>query len=817
MLWPVVKALLGHYRRHPLQILLVWLGLTLGVSMLVGVLAINQHARVSYQTGEQLFSNPLPYRIQPANVANKIPQAFYVHLRRLGFSQCAPFEVYRVRTVLGNDITIVGTDPLSLVSLKKSEPLDSLNLLKLLDASYPVLVNRSFLEFMDWKEGDMIPLANGHQVGPIVVDTDDLVSGPNLLADLAYIRDLRNSSGLSSIACGNMPPEKLNALKETLPPGMKLSRNNRSELMSLTEAFHMNLTALGMLSFLVGLFIFYQAMSLSLVQRQPVVGVLRQAGVSGWQLAIALSLELFILVLVSWILGNGFGLMLANQLLPSVSMSLGAIYNANIALSVDWSWSWSRYSLLMVMCGAAISCFWPLVRLVRSQPIRLSARVSLVRFAGREFFWQAMIAAVCCTIAIAIYQAPGTTQSGFLIIALMLVGVALFMPYVVFEVLNRLSFRLKSMKARFFFADAAASMSYRGLAMMAFTLAMTANIGVETIVGSFRDTTNKWLEQRLAADIYVTPTLQSADRMSRWLEAQPEVNSVWRRWESEIPTPEGTLDVVSTGGSSEELQALSVKVTMPMFWEILHATRSVMVSESMALKENIRIGQKIPLPAPLGQDWLVTGIYYDYGNPYYQVLISEQSWKRTLRDNGNIALGILLKEDADRDELMDRLVTKYRLPFERVIENRTIQKQAMQVFDRTFGIADSLGNITLVIAVFGIFLSTLAGEIARQRNIVLMRCFGISTTELLIIGGLQQLMFGLISVMIALPLGLALANNVVELVLRFAFGWTIQIDVIPWEYTKSILWALLALVIAGVYPVWQVIIRSPMKSLRDAL
>ncbi len=55
MLWPVVKALLGHYRRYPLQIILVWLGLTLGVSLLVGVTSINQHAKQSYETGEKLF------------------------------------------------------------------------------------------------------------------------------------------------------------------------------------------------------------------------------------------------------------------------------------------------------------------------------------------------------------------------------------------------------------------------------------------------------------------------------------------------------------------------------------------------------------------------------------------------------------------------------------------------------------------------------------------------------------------------------------------------------------------------------------------
>ncbi|MGO3800136.1 MAG: hypothetical protein ACTJHE_12875, partial [Vibrio casei] len=73
MFWPVVKALLGHYRRHPFQILLVWLGLTLGISLFVGVLAINYHAKQSYAQGEKLFSNPLPYRIQPKLTSNKIP------------------------------------------------------------------------------------------------------------------------------------------------------------------------------------------------------------------------------------------------------------------------------------------------------------------------------------------------------------------------------------------------------------------------------------------------------------------------------------------------------------------------------------------------------------------------------------------------------------------------------------------------------------------------------------------------------------------------------------------------------------------------
>lgn len=76
MLWPVVKALLGHYRRYPLQICLVWLGLTLGVSLLVGVTAINHHARQSYEHGEKLFSNPLPIVFAPSILLIKFRKAY---------------------------------------------------------------------------------------------------------------------------------------------------------------------------------------------------------------------------------------------------------------------------------------------------------------------------------------------------------------------------------------------------------------------------------------------------------------------------------------------------------------------------------------------------------------------------------------------------------------------------------------------------------------------------------------------------------------------------------------------------------------------
>ena len=817
MLWPVVKALLGHYRRYPLQIILVWLGLTLGVSLLVGVTSINQHAKQSYTTGERLFSNPLPYRISTKHSANKVPQGFYIQLRRAGFNQCAPFDVIHLDAKSEMNLMLVGIDPVAMIPLQKGKSLGEMPILSIMKPPYPILISQDLASYMSWQDGDFIEMNDGSRLGPLQVDQNSLLSGTRLITDISLLRMLKRSSGLSSILCGEMSEEKLLALKKILPNGMTLTHNTRNELESLTKAFHMNLTAMGMLSFLVGLFIFYQAMSLSLIQRQRLVGMLRQAGVSGTQLAQALLLELSILVTVAWACGNFFGIILANELIPTVSASLSDLYDANVGLSIGWSWKSSIYSLIMSAMGALISCLWPLIRLLKSQPIRLSSRLSLMRFAGREFSWQALAACAFCVAAVAVYQAPKTQEIGFTIVALMMLSVALLMPFIMWHLFQNFSYSLRWVRVRWFFADAAASMSYRGVASMAFMLALAANIGVETMVGSFRDTTDKWLNQRLAADIYVYPNNNNAARMSGWLQQQPEVKSVWWRWEKDLPTDKGVLQVVSTGPSEGELDSLTVKLGVPSYWYQLHHGKSVMVSESMALKLDIRPGDVIDLHAPLGEGWQVAGVYYDYGNPYNQVMMSHRSWLYAFAGTGNVGLGVVLEENVNGEGLKNRLENVFRLSQDRIFDDSNIYNQAMRVFDHTFAIAGTLGNITLIIAVFGLFFATLAGELSRQRHFSLLRCMGVSGKELVLLGGLQLFAFGAISALIAVPLGLALAHVIVDIIIRQSFGWSLELQTIPWEYAKTIAWAMLAIMAAGSLPVIRMIKSTPMKSLRDAL
>lgn len=588
----------------------------------------------------------------------------------------------------------------------------------------------------------------------------------------------------------------------------------RPEFGALGQAFNMNLQAMGLIAFLVGLFIFYQAMSLSFIQRQPLVEMLRQAGVSGIDLTKAIFIELLLLILISWLCGNIFGLFLANQLLPQINAAIEIPVQGGLFYIINWWWCF--YSLILTIIGASAACIWPLTRLLKAPPIRLTERLSMVRFAGMEFAFQAFIAVILAIVALVLFYTNHSPETGFGVLALILVSVALLTPFVVWKSFDVLSYRLKGVRIRWFFADAAASMSYRGVATMAFLIALATNIAAETMVGSFRQTSSQWLEQRLAADFYFYVPPQQSDSVDEWLRSQTNVRDVWQRWETDVMTTSGAFDVVSIGSSDAESASMTIKVAEPEYWYQLHHGRNVLISESASSKLGLRTGDKIDLGDELGRSWTVSGVYYDYANPNFQIMISDYQWQKHFKSSGELIFAAVLDDKSQLNSVRQQLEQTLHLDADQLFDNQHIRSSVLGIFNKTFSVVATLGNITLLIAVCGIFVATLAGEVARQRHFTLLRCFGVSAKELVAIGGYQLLIFGVICMAIALPLGLLLAKLILDTSIKSAFGWSIPLHYFISDFLFTTIWSLLALVCSGAIPVIRLILRSPMDILRSS-
>ncbi|MGB2080049.1 MAG: ABC transporter permease, partial [Vibrio sp.] len=458
MLFPVFKAIIGHYRRRPFQILLIWIGLTLGTALLVGVMAVNHHAQVSYAQGEKIFSNPLPYRIRARVSDQSVPSGLYLQLRQAGFNQCIPIDSQEVRTKSGLDLKLVGFDPISMLSYQPQANINDTSSLALMKPPYPVKISPDLMKRYDLQSGQYFELEDGRKVGPIQIDRENLAHGNQVFMDIAEFRAFTAQKQLSLIACGVMPAAKAEQLRQLLPSDLFLSRYTAMELTSLTNAFHLNLTALGMLAFMVGMFIFYQAMARSFAQRQHLVGSLRLLGVRRLKIAMCLGVELILWVIVSWLSGNVIGLMLANYLIPEVAETLNQLYDIKINLIVNWQWGWSLQSLGMVFVACIIASLWPFLRLMNTLPVRLSTYLSLSRFSGNQFGWEALFGCACIVAAVALYLRPPSQEIGFLLIGAIMLSVGLIVPFLLWRLFVETAKHCKTLNMRWFFSDCASSM-----------------------------------------------------------------------------------------------------------------------------------------------------------------------------------------------------------------------------------------------------------------------------------------------------------------------------------------------------------------------
>lgn len=811
MLFPVFKALLGHYRRRPFQILLVWIGLTLGTALLVGVMAVNNHAEQSYAQGGKIFSNPLPYRIRARYSEYKIPQGLYIQLRQAGFNQCIPLDTTEKRMSNGYLLRVIGYDPVSILSFSATDNIKNQRSLDVMRPPYPVVVSLEIANRFDLKKGDYIDLEGGEKLGPVKIDKNNMVRGSRVFVDIGKLQDFTQETRLTMIACGAMPASKAEKLRNTLPSGLFLSRYTGMELTSLTEAFHMNLGALGMLAFLVGVFIFYQALALSFSQRQPMVGLLRLLGVPRLTIATCLGIEVGLWVLLSWFSGNVIGVLLANYLIPAVAQTLNQLYNIHVNLYIDWHWSWSIESLKMVFAACFVSSVWPFIRIMKTEPIRLSTRLSLSRFSGRQFGWEAMIGCIFLVTCVALYLRPPSQSVGFMLIASLLLSAGLILPYLLWRVFILLSCSLKNLRMRWFFSDCASSMSYRSVGAMAFMLAIATNIGIQTVVDSFNYTTKDWLTQRLAADVYIVPSSHQASEVVSWLETQPDVQEIWWRWEKELAVDNETIQVVSSGTSLGEQKAISMKSAVADYWQRLHSGAGVLVSESMALKHHLKPGDNVLLPEPLGSNWEVLGIYYDYGNPYNQLLISEKNWRAQFQVYGDVGLGLVLSKNASMVEFTKNIEDKFNISPDRIFNNKAMYNNAMLVFDQAFSIAQTLSRFTLFIALMGLFFSTVAGEMAKKNQFALMRSVGLTPLELVKQGVGQLFIIGISCVTVAIPLGFVIAKMLIIYVLKGAFGWTMELHFDLWQLAWTCALVFLTLFIAAAWPTYFIIRSSPAK------
>jgi putative ABC transport system permease protein len=555
----------------------------------------------------------------------------------------------------------------------------------------------------------------------------------------------------------------------------------------------------------VGIFIVHGAIGLAFEQRRAMVRTLRTLGLSLRRIMLLMALELLALAVIAGALGVAMGYALAATLLPDVAATLEGLYGAQVAGVLQLDPAWWLSGLGIALAGAVLAgagAFWTIARM----PILATGSRAWAVASGQRRGWQGILAVVLVGLAGFGPVLGGGLLAGFASLACLLLGAALALPLVLDGLLALGERRAQGVRTQWFLADTRQQLPGLRLALMALLLAMAANIGVSTMVSSFRLTFTGFLDQRLFADLYV-----ETDDAAQGAALQRIVAD---RTRAVLP-----IQWVDTQVAGQQAEIYGARVA-PAYaenwqfiardgsvWDRVAAGEAAIINEQLARRADLWPGDGVTLSP--GRTLPIAGVVGDYGNPIGQVVIGEPLFQRLFPDVAPERFGLVTD---DPDGLRAVLETELGLSQGQITDQAALKAFSLDVFERTFTVTAALNVLTLSVAGFAILMSLLTLAAMRVPQLAPAWALGMTRRSLGRLEVLRAVVLAALTLLVALPLGLALAWMLLAVINVEAFGWRLPMYLFPGDYAVLGGLSVLAALLAALWPARR-LARTPPSDL----
>jgi putative ABC transport system permease protein len=556
------------------------------------------------------------------------------------------------------------------------------------------------------------------------------------------------------------------------------------------------------LSFVVGLFIVNSAIGLAFEQRLPTLRTLRACGVSAGMLNAVLLVELVSLAMVAGLIGLVCGYLIAASLLPDVAASLRGLYGAQIPGDLTLKREWWIAGIAISVIGALLAAATSLLKAIRLPVLAAAQPYAWQQAQHRWLIVQGALALIVLATGGGLLWYGDSLVSGFAVLAALLLGAALGLPAILERVLSLGQRSAHRPLAAWFWADSRQQLSGLSLALMALLLALAVNVGVGTMVESFSRTFITWLDGRLAADVYLNAADNTqAAEIKAWLRERPEVAAILPSGRAETQIGGAPIEILGLADHATYRDRWPLLQTGANAWSRLRAGEAGFISEQLARRLKLGVGDTLEVPAPEGNWRLeVAGIYADYGNPKGQIAVNIAALTRRFPQIPLTRLGLRVAPAAV-PALISELQNKFGLDGRNLVDQATLKAESRRVFNRTFAVTAALNAFTLGVAGIALLTSLLTLGNSRLPQLAPLWAIGITRRRLAAIELAKTMSVALITTLLALPLGLLVAWCLIAVVNVKAFGWRLPFHVFPLQLLELVGVAMAASLLAALIPV----------------
>ncbi|MFZ4774658.1 MAG: FtsX-like permease family protein [Terrimicrobiaceae bacterium] len=780
--------------RHPFLPGLNILSIALGVAVFLAIQIANRGALSSFQNAVGLVAGRAHLEVR-----GDLPDSLYPAI--------ADFPGVRSATPLVEGIVTLPDEPGEYLRVLGVDPFTG-QALRAFDLSAP---DGSTLDLEAWlreptalaisksrqASGPMRVLAAGHSVdlqprfvirpGDPAVEPDARIAA----MDIGWAQELLGMQHhLTSIQIELEDPLQADAmipgLQKIVPPDATVAPPARrgAETESMLAAFQLNLTALSLVSMVVGVFLIYNSLSATVVRRRVEIGILRANGATKTEIS-----ALFLGDgLVCGTLGSALGILiagpLARLLAAPVGQTVSSLYTLVSVDRLDITPAQIAVAFL-VGIGASLLASWrPASEAASCDPITvLHPGSAMEAFSFRSGKWLLPGLGSLALAALTSWSAfhGGGKFLGFASVALLIAGFSLIVPAVVVGLCGLVTFR--SWMLRLGVQHLVRSLHRSAVTIAALSVAAAMTVSVSVMIFSFRGSVMSWLETTLVADLFIAPAANEIAGLQafipteavEWARHHPLIKEAGTFRELTVPFQGSPVALgVVEGGARGKMEFLS---QIPNAGELFHSPGHVVVSESFANRHGTKANDLLSITSPKGPLSLrVAGIIKDFTRDSGLIMMDRSTFELSWNDPRVHSLALVLHSP----ESAASLAAEFRKRFGEqgqfsIYTNADLRRRVMEIFDQTFAVTSVLRAIAVFVAIAGVVLSLTTLILEREREIGVLRSQGASTGQIKMLVFTEAGLVGLFASIVGLACGAAMAMVLTWVINKAFFGWSIEL------------------------------------------
>lgn len=822
------------------------LGIALGVAVVVSIELANVSAQRAFELSAEGVTGRATHQI--VGPGGGIDEDVYRRLRvDLGIDGAAPvLEGYATVPTAAPTFRVLGVDPLAEGPFRPyARPEAGVELSSFIAMPWTVLLSTSTAATLGRSPGDSLRIHVGGverslRVVGLIEPRDERTARAldNLLVvDVSTAQALLDMRGRLSridlvVPDGSTGDALLDRVREVLPAGVEVARSSaRTETIEqMTRAFELNLKALSLLALIVGMFLIYNTMTFAVVQRRTMLGRLRALGATRGQVFRLVLGEAVVLGTIGTGIGLLLGIVLADALVHLVTRAINDLYYVVSVRELTVA-PLTVLKGVGLGLGATLLAAVPPAREATRAPAGTVLQRSREESKVRALVPRLAVAGVVLGLAglVLLWMPTRSVTVGYAALLCILLAFALATPLAtagLSRLLRPVMGRLFGVVGRMAARAIVATLSRTGVAIAALTVAIAATVGVGVMVDSFRSTVEVWLGYSLRADVYVQPpsavfrrameTLQPD--VVRALRSTPGVEEHYTVRSVQISSERGPVELVAIDYGPNTRRTFRFKRgAAGEIWERFGRDDVVIVSEPYSYRHHVDLGDTVRLQTDRGRHpFAVRGVFYDYGSDLGVVMMSRTVYDTYFDDPAISGMALYAAPGASVDGLIERLRGRVEGRQEVFIRsNRALRQASLDIFDRTFTVTTVLRLLAVLVAFVGVLSALMALQLERVREVGVLRANGMTPGQVWQYVTIQTGGMGFIAGLLSLPLGLALASVLVYVINKRSFGWTLQFEVAPDVLLQAVGLALLAALLAGLYPAWTMANANPARALRE--